>query len=70
MRKVEKAGNKRRRQRGPHGLSVPEAGAMIGLGRNSAYEAAKRGEIPVMEFGALRIVPRGVWLKKIGAADI
>ena len=57
------------RTRGPHGLSVPEAGAMIGLGRNASYEAAKEGRIPVMKIGALMIVPRGTWLKQIGADD-
>lgn len=61
--------NPKRRDRGPHGLSIPEAGAMIGLGRNASYEAAKRGEIPTMEFGALRIVPAKPWLRKIGADD-
>ena len=40
---------------------------MIGLGRNASYEAAKAGDIPVLEIGALKIVPRGPWLKKIGA---
>ena len=57
------------RQRGPFGFSIPEAGAMIGLGRNASYEAAKRGEIPTLEFGALKIVPRIPWLKQIGAED-
>ena len=57
------------RDRGPHGLSVPEAGAMIGLGRNASYDAAKEGRIPVLKIGALKIVPRGPWLKQIGAAD-
>ena len=42
---------------------------MIGLGRNASYEAAKRGEIPTLEFGALKIVPRIPWLKQIGADD-
>ena len=27
---------------------VPEAGEMLGLTRNAAYEAAKRGDIPTM----------------------
>jgi primase-polymerase (primpol)-like protein len=31
---------------------------MIGLGRNAAYDAAKAGKIPVLEFGSLKIVPR------------
>jgi hypothetical protein len=56
--------------RGPYGLTVPEAGAMIGLGRNASYEAAKEGGIiPVLEVGSLKIVPRLEWLKKIGATD-
>jgi hypothetical protein len=33
-------------------LSVPEAGRVyFGLGRNASYEAAKRGEIPVIRIG-------------------
>ena len=59
----------KRRGRGPHGFSVPEAGAMVGLGRNASYEAAKRGEIPTLDFGALKIVPAKPWLRKIGADD-
>jgi hypothetical protein len=54
-------------RRGPYGLTVPEAGAMIGLGRNASYEAAKAGKIPVQEYGALKIVPKNIWLKQIGA---
>ncbi len=54
------------RPRGEFGLSVPEAGAMIGLGRNASYEAAKTGEIPTIEMGHLKIVPRLPWLRKLG----
>jgi hypothetical protein len=57
------------RNRGPYGLSITAAGAMIGLGKNASYDAAKAGKIPVMEFGKQKIVPRLEWLKKIGAAD-
>jgi hypothetical protein len=33
-------------------LSVPEAGKVyFGLGRDGAYEAAKRGDIPVIRIG-------------------
>jgi excisionase family DNA binding protein len=32
-------------------ISVPEAGRWLGLGRNAAYDAARRGEIPVLRFG-------------------
>jgi hypothetical protein len=42
---------------------------MIGLGRNASYAAAADGRIPVLKIGALKIVPRGTWLKQIGADD-
>jgi excisionase family DNA binding protein len=35
----------------PVTLSVPEAGRRLGLGKNASYEAARRGEIPVLRFG-------------------
>lgn len=41
--------------------SVPEAGAMVGLGRSESYEAAARGEIPTLQFGRLKKVPRAKW---------
>ena len=39
-------------------LSVPDAGKMYyGLGRNSSYYAAARGEIPTIRVGKLLRVP-------------
>jgi hypothetical protein len=38
-------------------LSVPAAGRALGLGRNAAYAAAKRGDIPTIKFGKLLRVP-------------
>ncbi len=38
-------------------LSVPEAGAILGLGRSASYEAARRGDIPVVQIGRKLIVP-------------
>ena len=38
-------------------ISVPEAGEMLGIGRNSAYEAARRGDIPTIRIGKLLRVP-------------
>jgi excisionase family DNA binding protein len=39
-------------------LSVPEAGRLyLGLSRNGAYDAAKRGEIPVIKVGRRYRVP-------------
>ena len=49
-----------------HGLTIEEAGAMIGLSRGAAYEAAKKGEIPTLNFGGLKIVPKTAWLRKLG----
>ncbi len=39
-------------------LTVPEAGRLLGLGRNAAYEAAARGEIPTIKIGKLLKVPK------------
>ena len=41
----------------PMTLSVPEAGRQLGISRNSAYEAVRRGELPVVRFGRLIRVP-------------
>jgi len=39
-------------------ISVPEAGRRyFGLSRNGSYDAAKRGEIPVVSVGRLKRVP-------------
>ena len=36
----------------PHTLSIPEAGKRyLGLGRNGSYNAAARGELPVIRVG-------------------
>ena len=39
-------------------MTVPEAGQMLGLGRNASYEAARRGEIPTIKLGKLLRVPK------------
>ncbi|MBV9859870.1 MAG: DNA-binding protein [Alphaproteobacteria bacterium] len=36
----------------------PDAGQALGLGRNSTYDAAARGEIPVLQFGRRKVVPK------------
>lgn len=41
----------------PATLSVPEAGRRLGLGKNASYEAARRGELPVLRFGRKLRVP-------------
>jgi excisionase family DNA binding protein len=47
--------------------TVPEAGRLLGLGRNAAYEAAKRGDIPTIRMGRLLRVPKGPFHKLVGA---
>ena len=43
---------------GPKTMTVPEAGKLYyGLGRNAAYAAAVRGDIPTIKIGRLLRVP-------------
>jgi hypothetical protein len=58
------------RTRGPFGFGIPEAGAMIGLGKDASYAAADKGEIPTIEIGQIRIVPAVPWLQKLGISDV
>ena len=37
---------------------VPEAGRLLGLGRSASYEAARRGELPVIKIGSRLKVPK------------
>lgn len=46
-------------------ISVPEAGALLGLSRNGSYAAADRDEIPTIRFGKLRRVPKVALRKKL-----
>ena len=52
---IMKVGEQRRT--GAMTISVDEAAEWLGISRNSAYEAAKRGEIPVIRIGRLFKVP-------------
>ena len=38
-------------------LSLPEAANALGIARSSAYEAARRGEIPTIRIGKRILVP-------------
>jgi excisionase family DNA binding protein len=38
-------------------VSVPEAGAFLGLSRGAAYDAAARGQLPTIRLGRLLRVP-------------
>ncbi len=38
-------------------ITVSEAACRLGIGRNSAYEAVRRGEIPTIRIGKRILVP-------------
>ena len=38
-------------------LTVPEAAKVLGIGKNLAYEAIQRGEIPSVKVGGRILVP-------------
>ncbi|MDO8750682.1 MAG: helix-turn-helix domain-containing protein [Dehalococcoidia bacterium] len=45
--------------------TVDEARRLLGLGRASAYEAIRKGEIPVLHIGRRLLVPRAALLKML-----
>jgi excisionase family DNA binding protein len=46
-------------------ISVPEAGRLLGVGRNASYEAAARGEIPVIRIGRMLRVPKAALMRML-----
>ena len=38
-------------------LTVPQVAKILGIGRNQAYEAARRGDIPAIKIGKRILVP-------------
>lgn len=55
--------------RGRLTVTVPEAGRMLGLGRDAAYAAAERGEIPAITVGRRKVVPTHALLRLVGWPD-
>lgn len=49
-------------------LTVDEAARCLGIGRNSAYEAIARGEIPAVKIGKRLLIPK-VALEKMLSGD-
>lgn len=42
-------------------ISVEEAAKLLGIGRGAAYEAARKGHLPVVKWGrAVRVVRAGI----------
>lgn len=38
-------------------ITVPEAGQILGIGRDASYAAAERGDIPTLRLGRRLVVP-------------
>jgi excisionase family DNA binding protein len=49
-------------------VDVPEAGRMLGISRNAAYDAVKRKEIPSVKIGRRIVVPIAALRAMIGEA--
>lgn len=47
-------------------ITVPEAGALLGLKRAASYAAAHRGEIPTIRIGRRLVVPTAKLLTMLG----
>ncbi len=50
-------------------ISVEEGGAVLDLSRNSAYKAAKNGELPVLRLGGRLVVPVAKLRQLLGEAS-
>ena len=55
----------------PLTLSVPQYGNMVyGIGENSSYAAADRGDIPTIEMGGKKRVPVRLALQQLAGGDL
>ena len=55
--------------------TVDETAELLGIGKNSAYEAIRRGEIPALRLGRRLVVPRKalerlLWDNDSGTPDV
>jgi excisionase family DNA binding protein len=48
-------------------MSVEEAAAALGVGRDAGYEAVRRGQIPALRVGRAWRVPRAALMKMLEA---
>jgi excisionase family DNA binding protein len=48
--------------------TVEQAGRILGLSRNSAYQAATAGQIPVIRIGKRLLVPRAALDRLLGGS--
>lgn len=53
----------------PPTISVQQAGQLLGIGRNAAYQAAAKGELPILRIGHRLRVPTARLLELLGVGD-
>lgn len=51
----------------PATISVEEAAPLLGIGRGTAYEAARQGQLPTLRLGRRLLVPVPRLLEMLGA---
>ena len=49
-------------------FTVSEAARLLRISRNSAFKAARQGELPTLRFGRRLVVPKAKLLKMLGEA--
>jgi excisionase family DNA binding protein len=54
----------------PLTISVEDAARLLGISRGLAYEAARRGDLPVIRLGRRLLVPRARLLELVGAVEM
>lgn len=50
-------------------VTVEEAAELLGIGRNSAYAAVDRGELPSVRIGRRLLIPRAALERMLREAD-
>ena len=50
-------------------LTVEEAAAVLGIGRNSAYQAVASGQLPVIRIGRRLLLPRAALERLLAEAQ-
>ena len=54
----------------PATITITEAAALLGIGRNQAYQAAARGELPVLRLGRRLLVPTAPLRRMLGVVAV
>jgi excisionase family DNA binding protein len=50
-------------------ISVTDAAALLGISRNTAYEAARAGQLPILRLGHRLLVPVPALLRMLDSKD-